>query len=73
MIEKRRRPMKGREARGIIEGIAATQAEAARAVGMSDRNMRRYLADAQPIPEPVAKLLRAIQQGKLTFDEVDAL
>lgn len=56
--------------RQTIERLGLSQTGVSRALGVSDRHVRRWIAGDTQVPEPIAKLLRLMAAGKLTADEV---
>jgi hypothetical protein len=47
------KPMNRQQLRQLIESAGLSQVEAARLIGITDRNMRRYIAGDLSIPRPI--------------------
>ena len=54
------------ELTALLEQCGLNQVQAAKAIGISDRNMRRYIAGDLPVPRPVrmALELAALRRGQ---------
>jgi len=52
--------MHPRKFRQLLETASLTQTEAARLIGMTDRQMRRYVAGDAPVPQVVIYALRYV-------------
>ena len=52
--------MHPRKFRQLLETASLTQTEAARLIGMTDRQMRRYVAGDAPVPRVVIYALRYV-------------
>lgn len=55
-----------------LEKLDLSQVGAAKLLGISDRVVRRYVADHAKVPEPTAKLLRLALSGKITIADIGA-
>jgi DNA-binding transcriptional regulator YiaG len=64
--------MKAAELQHLLVQLEVSQVAAARALGVADRTMRRYISGAIAIPKPVAKLLRLVEAGRINLVEVEA-
>jgi DNA-binding transcriptional regulator YiaG len=54
----------------LLIRLEVTQITIARALGVTDRTMRRYISGAT-IPNPVAKLLRLVERRRLNLSEIE--
>ncbi len=57
----------------LLSRLGLTQVGAAKALGISDRQMRRYVAGQSDIPPPIVKLLRLVLAGGVTIEDVARL
>lgn len=63
--------MTANEYRAAIEQLGLSQLSAAKFLGVSDRQSRRFALAEADIPAHIAKLLRLMIRLKITPDEVD--
>lgn len=61
------------EYRSAIASLGLSQAGAARFLGVNERTSRRWACDGDPVPEPVAMLLRLMLVVDWKPHEVKAL
>jgi DNA-binding transcriptional regulator YiaG len=64
------REMTGDDLAHALEALKLTQTGLARALGVEPRTVRYWIAKAPPAP--VAKLVRLVQAGRITIDELAA-
>ena len=48
------------EFRDALQALGLTQADAAKALGKSERTVRRYATDKQPVPEAIRLALKTL-------------
>jgi DNA-binding transcriptional regulator YiaG len=58
--------------RATIDRLNLSQVGAARLFKVDDRTSRRWASGDAPVPEAVAKLLRLMEAGALTVEQVRA-
>jgi transcriptional regulator with XRE-family HTH domain len=64
--------MTGRQLRNMLKREGFTQSQAAQLIGISDRQMRRYVASRTPIPKVVECALRYVSQVALEAEKREA-
>jgi DNA-binding transcriptional regulator YiaG len=58
------------EFNAILARLDLTQVGAAKLLGVTDRQARRYAAGDSHIPQAAAKLLRLLARGALTVEQI---
>lgn len=56
-----------------LELLEITQMGAGRTFGYGGRQIRRYIADEQPIPQPLAKLVKLALAGRASPEYIESL
>lgn len=58
--------------RAILSRLGLTMAQVGSLMGYADdgRAVRRWTSGERPVPLPVATLLRLLEQGKITADDI---
>jgi DNA-binding transcriptional regulator YiaG len=56
--------------RNVIAKIGLSQVQAARVLGVTPRTVRRWALDEVKIPPTAAKLLRLMQMGEISTQQV---
>lgn len=54
----------------ILSRLDLTQVGAAKLLGVEDRTVRRWIAGAIPVPELVARVMRAADVGKIKLSDL---
>jgi hypothetical protein len=60
------RPMSAKELQATLDRLEVSQRSAAKQMGISERNMRRYIAGDLPVPRLVALALRSAARKSST-------
>ena len=63
-------PMTSLQFRNVIAKIGLSQVQAARVLGVTPRTVRRWALDEVKIPPTAAKLLRLMQMGEISTQQV---
>jgi DNA-binding transcriptional regulator YiaG len=63
-------PMTSLHFRNVIAKIGLSQVQAARVLGVTPRTVRRWALDEVKIPPTAAKLLRLMQMGEISTQQV---
>lgn len=58
------------ELHAIIERLGITPTFAAKCLGVDSRTFRRWLSDDLPIPELVARVMRAADAGRINLNDL---
>jgi DNA-binding transcriptional regulator YiaG len=56
--------------RTVITKVGLSQVQAAHVLGVTPRTVRRWALDEVKIPPPAAKLLRLMQMGQISTQQV---
>jgi DNA-binding transcriptional regulator YiaG len=63
-------PMTSLQFRNVIAKIGLSQVQASRVLGVTPRTVRRWALDEVKIPPTAAKLLRLMQMGEISTQQV---